>query len=63
MEHELTAAIEHHEQKVLEAGLLSQSDQRDLRVLLRRGVTRYSSLWLALLRYFYSVVGRVVGRR
>lgn len=63
VEHELTAAIEHHEQKVLEAGLLSQSDQRDLRVLLRRGVTRYSSLWLALLRYFYSVVGRVVGRR
>ena len=58
LEKELASAIEYHEERVLEAGLLSPGDQRDLRVLLRRGVTRYSSLWLALLRYFYSLVGR-----
>lgn len=58
LEAELTSAIEHHEARVLDAGLLSPSDQRDLRILLRRGVTRYSSLWLALLRYFYAFVSR-----
>lgn len=62
LEKELASAIEYHEERVLEAGLLSPGDQRDLRVLLRRGVTRYSSLWLALLRYFYSFIGRLRGR-
>lgn len=52
LEGELTGAVEHHEQKVIEAGLLSPGDQRDLRVLLRRGVNRSSSLWVALLAYW-----------
>jgi hypothetical protein len=43
---------------VLEAGYLTPQDQRDLRILLRRGTTRYSSLWLALLRYVYSWMSR-----
>lgn len=62
LERELGAAIEHHEQRVIDAGLLSQTDQRDLRVLLRRGTSRGSSLWLALLRYFYAWASRL-GRR
>lgn len=62
LESELEGAVRHHEERVLEAGLLSPADQRDLRVLLRRGVTRYSSLWLALLRYFYAFVARLRGR-
>jgi hypothetical protein len=63
LEGRLTEAIHHHEDRVLEAGLLSPGDQRDLRILLRRGVTRHSSLWLALLRYFYSWVSRASARR
>ncbi|MCG3134272.1 MAG: hypothetical protein HMLKMBBP_01565 [Planctomycetes bacterium] len=62
LERRLAAAIEHHESRVLDAGYLTPQDQRDLRILLRRGTTRYSSLWLALLRYFYSFVSRIGGR-
>lgn len=62
LERRLAAAIEHHEAHVLDAGYLTPQDQRDLRILLRRGTTRYSSLWLALLKYFYSFVARIGGR-
>jgi hypothetical protein len=55
----LESAIESHERRVLETGLLSPADQRDLRVLLGRGAERYSSLWLALLRYFYAAFARL----
>ncbi|MCE9637692.1 MAG: VWA domain-containing protein [Planctomycetes bacterium] len=56
LENELTGAVDHHSQKVIEAGLLSSGDQRDLQVLLRRGVTRYSSLWVALRAYWMGFV-------
>lgn len=58
LEKQLGEAIQHHEEHVIDAGLLTSQDQRDLRLLLRRGTTRYSSLWLALLRYFYAWVTR-----
>ncbi len=57
----LESSIESHEAHVLETGLLSPADQRDLRILLGRGAERYSSLWLALLRYFYAAFGRMRG--
>ncbi len=59
----LEDAIEAHEVRVLETGLLSPGDQRDLRVLLGRGADRHSSLWLALLRYFYAAFARFKDRR
>jgi hypothetical protein len=59
----LEDAIEAHEVRVLETGLLSPGDQRDLRVLLGRGADRHSSLWLALLRYFYAAFARFSHRR
>lgn len=55
----LESSIVSHEDRVLEAGLLSPADQRDLRILLGRGAEKYSSLWLALLRYFYAAFGRL----
>lgn len=62
LESKLQGALEYHEQSVKTTGLLTMNDQRDLRVLLRRGSSRYSSLWLLLLRYFYQAVTRL-GRR
>jgi hypothetical protein len=55
----LESAIVSHEDRVLETGLLSPGDQRDLRILLGRGTGKHSSLWLALLRYFYAAFGRL----
>ena len=63
LEGRIEDALEAHEERVLDAGLLSQNDQRDLRILLRRGTGKGSSLWLTLLRYFYSAVGRWIRRR
>lgn len=63
LEQRIGAAVEHHEAHVLDAGLLSQTDQKDLRILLRRGTSRGSSLWLALLRYFYAWVVRIGRKR
>jgi hypothetical protein len=57
----LEESLESHERRVLETGLLSSADQRDLRILLGRGAQRHSSLWLALLRYFYAAFGRFRG--
>jgi hypothetical protein len=59
----LETAIAEHEARVLETGILSHGDQRDLRILLGRGAERYSSLWLALLRYFYAAFARLRSRR
>jgi hypothetical protein len=59
----LEGALDEHEAHVLEAGLLTPGDQRDLRILLGRGAERHSSLWLALLRYFYAAFARLRGRR
>lgn len=56
IEHKLESAIAAHERTLSEAPLLSQNDQRDLRVLLMRGTGRYSSLWLAMVRYLYTAV-------
>lgn len=55
----IESAIVGHEDRVAEAGLISPGDQRDLRILLGRGAEKYSSLWLALLRYFYAAFGRL----
>jgi hypothetical protein len=55
-------AIDQTNPVVLDARLLSDTDQRDLRILLRRGTARYSSLWTLLLRLFYSTVSRWTGR-
>jgi hypothetical protein len=59
----LESAIVSHEHRVLETGLLTPGDQRDLRILLGRGTAKHSSLWLALLRYFYAAFGRLRERR
>ncbi len=59
----IESAIVSHEHRVMEAGLLTPADQRDLRILLGRGTEKYSSLWLALLRYFYAAFGRLRDRR
>ena len=59
----LESAIVSHEDRVLETGLLSPGDQRDLRILLGRGTGKHSSLWLALLRYSYAAFGRRRERR
>lgn len=59
----LESSIVSHEDHVLEQGLLSPADQRDLRILLGRGAEKHSSLWLALLRYFYAAFGRRRDRR
>jgi hypothetical protein len=59
----LESAIDAHEAHVLERGILSPGDQRDLRILLGRGTERSSSLWFALLRYFYATFARIRGRR
>lgn len=55
----LERSIDAHEARVLDSGLLSPADQRDLRMLLGRGAERYSSLWLALLRYFYTAFAKL----
>jgi len=62
IEKRLEQSIEAHEERVLETGLLSPGDQRDLRILLGRGAARGSSLWIALLRYFYAAFAKF-GRR
>lgn len=62
LEQSVESALGEHEHRVLDARLLSDTDQRDLRILLRRGTTRYSSLWTLLLRLFYSTVSRWTGR-
>lgn len=59
----LESSIVSHEDRVLETGLLTPGDQRDLRILLGRGTAKHSSLWLALLRYFYAAFGRLRERR
>ena len=58
IEERLGDAVQFHEEHLLDAGFITSQDQRDLRILLRGGTTRYSSLWLALLRYFYAWVSR-----
>ncbi len=62
LEHRLHDAMTAHESHVLEGGLLSRADQRDLRVLLHGGTQRGSPLWLVLLRYFYATFARVFRR-
>ena len=54
--------MESHEEHILDGGLLSPADQRDLRVLLSGGSKRGSSLWIVLLRYFYSSFAKMMGR-
>lgn len=63
VESHLEEALTEHADRLQHAGLLSPSDQRDLRVLLQRGSQRGSSLWLLLLRYFYNTFARVTRRR
>lgn len=63
LEKQMERALESHEEHLLQGGLLSHADQRDLRVLLHGGSKRGSSLWLMLLRYFYETVAKVVRRR
>ena len=70
---QLRVALEQHMEDALTAHgehahggpLLRPADQRDLRILLHRGSSRGSSLWLALLRYFYDTFAKVItpGRR
>ena len=62
LEQRLEEAMESHEEHILEGGLLSPTDQRDLRVLLHGGSKRGSSLWVILLRYFYRTFSRMLGR-
>ena len=62
LENEVESALEQHETRLNDGRMMSQSDQRDLRILLRRGTARYSSLWTLLLRLFYSTVSRWTGR-
>lgn len=63
VEAHLEEALSEHADRLQHAGLLSPSDQRDLRVLLQRGSQRGSSLWILLLRYFYNTFARVTRRR
>ncbi len=63
LEMKMEQAMESHEEHLLDGGLLSPGDQRDLRVLLTGGSRRGSSLWVILLRYFYRTFARVVRRR
>lgn len=62
LEHKLEDAMHDHEEHLLEGGLLSQADQRDLRVLLHGGSKRGSSLWMVLLRYFYRTFAKAFRR-
>ena len=63
IEQRLEDAMESHEEHILEGGLLSPGDQRDLRILLHGGSKRGSSLWVILLRYFYRTFSNVIHRR
>ncbi len=62
LEQHLEDAMHDHEDRVLEGGLLSPGDQRDLRVLLHGGSQRGSSLWMILLRYFYRTFAKALRR-
>ncbi len=62
IEQRLEEAMESHEEHILEGGLLSPGDQRDLRILLHGGSKRGSSLWVILLRYFYRTFSNVFTR-
>jgi hypothetical protein len=62
IEQRLEQAMESHEEHILEGGLLTPSDQRDLRILLHGGSKRGSSLWVILLRYFYRTFSKVLRR-
>jgi hypothetical protein len=62
LEQKLEDAIHDHEEHILEGGLLSPADQRDLRVLLHGGSKRGSSLWIVLLRYFYRTFAKALRR-
>jgi len=56
-------SLHEHERRMLDAQLLTQADQRDLRILMRRGTQRHSSIWTLLLRLFYATVSRWAGSR
>jgi len=62
IEQRLEDAMESHEEHILDGGLLSPADQRDLRVLLHGGSKRGSSLWIILLRYFYRSFSKMIHR-
>ena len=62
LEQHLEDAMHDHEEHVLDGGLLSPADQRDLRVLLHGGSQRGSSLWIIVLRYFYRTFAKAFSR-
>jgi hypothetical protein len=63
LESRLETSLEEHGHHLREGGLLSAADQRDLRVLLRRGLGPRSSLWQLLLRYYHAFLAALTGRR
>ncbi len=63
LEQRLSEAMQSHEDHILDGGLLSPADQRDLRILIHGGSKRGSSLWIVLLRYLHRVFSRLRGPR